>query len=288
MSRRVFPWMTAAALGLALSLGSPTRASAQQRPLLTEDPEVIGAGRLLLEGGLIYERDIAFPASGLRGNLLTVPAIGVSMGLGSLVEIQIDGALRRRLAITEREPAPLGDFLTFGVDSTSSIDDFVVATKVRLAGETPGRPAFGLRLATKLPNASNESGLGLDTIDFYSSLLAGKTIRSVRIVGNVGLGILSDPTNGTRQNDVVTFGASLARALSDRVEVVGELNGRADTRAGAPPPGTESRGMMRVGARFTQGTVRLDAAFLAGMTARDPSWGVSVGATYVFDAFRVP
>ena len=287
MQRRIH-WTAAASLCVIFSLANAARASAQQSPLVTEDPEVVGAGRMLLEGGLTYERDITFPASGLRGNLLTVPAIGLSLGLGSLVELQIDGAFHKRLDIRHRETAPLSNLLNISGNSASSIDDFVVATKLHLAGETPRRPAFGLRLATKLPNASNEKGLGLDTIDFYSSLLVGKTVRSVRIVGNVGLGILSDPTVGTRQNDVLTFGASFARALTNSVEVVGELNGRADTRAGVSFPGTESRGMMRIGARLTRGTVRLDTAFLAGITARDPSWGFSLGATYVFDAFKVP
>jgi hypothetical protein len=277
-----------ATLSLLMVAGSSSVVFAQQRPLLTEDPEVIGAGRVLVEGGINYERDISFPASGLRGNLLTVPAAGVSVGLGSLVEVQVDSALRRRLAITERRQAPLSNLLNFSGDRTFSIDDFVLATKIRIAAERPGRPAYGLRFATKLPNASNEKGLGLDTIDFYSSLLVGKTVRSVRVVGNVGLGILSDPTNGTRQNDVLTLGASLARALTNRFEVVGELNGRADTRSGEPPPGTESRAIMRVGARFTQATVRLDAGFLVGLTARDPSWGLTLGATYVFNAFTVP
>jgi hypothetical protein len=143
-------------------------------------------------------------------------------------------------------------------------------------------------MATKLPNASNESGLGLDTIDFYSSLLIGKTVRSVRIVANFGLGILSDPTIGTRQNDVFTFGTSLARALTNQFEVVAEVNGRANTRSGNTPPGTESRALARAGARFTQATVRLDAALLVGLTSRDPSWGFTVGATYVFNALKVP
>ena len=108
-----------------------------------------------------------------------------------------------------------------------------------------------MRFATKLPNASNESGLGLDTTDFYASLLVGKTVRSVRIVGNGGVGILGDPTRGDRQNDVVTYGVSFARALTNAAEIVGEVNGRLDTRAGDPPPGTESRGLVRIGARYT-------------------------------------
>lgn len=276
------------AWGLTILAGASSLAFAQQRPLVTEDPEVIGAGRMLVEGGIGYERDLSLPASGLRGTLVSVPVTGVSVGLGSLIELQLDGVLRKRLALTDRQPAPLSNLLNFTGDTTSSIGDFVLATKVRLSAESPSRPAFGLRFGTKLPNASNEKGLGLDTIDFYSSLLVGKTVRSVRVVGNIGLGILSDPTNGTRQNDVLTLGGSVARALTNDVELVGELNGHADTRAGTPPPGTEGRAMMRIGGRFTRGALRLDAGFLAGFTARDPSWGVTVGATYVWNAFNVP
>ena len=47
-----------------------------------------------------------------------------------------------------------------------------------------------------------------------ASVLAAKTTASVRVVGNVGVGILADPTNGNRQNDVLTFGASFARAVT--------------------------------------------------------------------------
>ena len=107
--------------------------------------------------------------------------------------------------------------------------------------ERASRPAFGFRFATKLPNAGNESGLGLDTTDFFASVLVGKTTRSVRIVGNIGLAILGDPTNGDRQNDVLAYGLSFARALTNAAEVVGEINGRINSRNGRPPPGTESR-----------------------------------------------
>ena len=86
-----------------------------------------------------------------------------------------------------------------------------------------------------------------------------KTVQSVRIVGNVGLGILGDPTRGDRQNDVLTYGLSFARAVPQAAELVGEVNGRADTRAGDPPPGTESRSTVRFGGRYTIGTLRADA-----------------------------
>ena len=113
-----------------------------------------------------------------------------------------------------------------------------MATKIRLLSETPGRPAFGVRFATRLPNASNESGLGLDTTDFFVAGLLGKTVQSIRFVGNVGLGILADPVRGDSQNDVLTYGLSVARAVRQGLEIVGEINGRLDTRDGDPPAGT--------------------------------------------------
>jgi hypothetical protein len=266
----------------------PILAFAQQRPLVTEDPETIGAGRVLVEAGLDYDRSVSYPASGLEGNLLRFPVIGVSIGVSSIAEIQVDGGLYNRLSITSRELAPLSGMVTATGETTTSVEDLVIATKVRIVGETESRPSLGLRFATKLPNASNESGLGLDTTDFYASILVAKTVQSVRIVGNVGLGILADPTRGDQQNDVVAYGLSFARALTPQAEVVGEVNGYVSTRSGVPPPGTESRGSARFGGRYTIGTWRADAAVLFGLTSRDPGFGFTTGFTYVFNAFQVP
>jgi hypothetical protein len=280
--------MRLAFLWAAVVLLHPLSALAQQRPLATEDPEPIGAGRVLVEAGLDYGRDANYPVSGLEGHLFRFPLLGVSVGLSSIAEIQLDGGLYNRLSITGREVAPLSDMVTATGDSTSSVEDIVVGTKIRIVSETPSRPSFGVRFATKLPSASNESGLGLDTTDFFASALVAKTVQSVRIVGNVGLGILGDPTRGDRQNDVMTYGLSFARALTQAAEVVGEINGHVSTRSGEPPPGTESRGMARFGGRYTIGSWRADAALLFGVTSRDPSVGVAIGFTYVFSAFTIP
>jgi hypothetical protein len=264
-----------------------TAAHAQQRPLVTEDPETVGGGRILVEGGLDYGFDILYPASGLNGDLLRLALFGVSVGVSSIVEVQLDGGFWNRLTITDRRPAPLADLVDVTGNTTSDVEDFVIGTKIRLVPEGTSRPAFGLRFATKLPNASNESGLGLDTTDFHAVLLGAKTVRSVRTVGNIGIGILADPTRGDRQNDVITYGVSLARALTDQTEVVGELNGRANLRDLAPP-GTESRSALRFGARYTRGLLRVDGVVILGLTSRDPGFGVGAGFTYVFTAFQVP
>ena len=263
-------------------------AFAQQRPLVTEDPETVGAGQVLLEVGVDYVRDALYPVSGLEGHLLRAPLVGVSIGVSSIAEIQVDGGVYNQLSINRRFAAPLDGQVTAAGDTTSSVEDLVIGTKVRLVPEGLSRPGFALRFATKLPNASNESGLGLDTTDFQASLLMAKTVESVRIVTNVGIGILGDPTRGNRQNDVLTYGFSFARAVTQSGEVVGEINGHVSTRAGVPPPGTDTRSILRFGTRYTAGTVRVDGAVLVGLTTRDPAFGVAAGFTYVFQAFQVP
>ena len=264
-------------------------ASAQQRPLVTEDPETIGAGLVLLEGGVDRQPDVFYPASGLKGTLLRLPTLGVSFGISSIAELQIDGGLYNRLNVTSRQTAPLSSLLDFSGDSTHDVEDIVLATKVRIVSEAAQRPALGLRFATKLPNATNEDGLGTDITDFYASLLIGKTVQSIRVVGNAGVAILGDPTSAVpEQNDLMTFGVSVARAMTTAAEIVAEVNGRLNFANGDPDPGAENRAAMRLGARYTRGPVRLDAGVILGMTSRDPSFGVTGGFTWVVNAFRIP
>jgi hypothetical protein len=263
-------------------------AFAQSRPLVTEDPETVPAGHILLEAGLDYGQDVYYPASGLRGNLWRIGTFGLSFGVSSIAEIQLDGGFLNTLSIKSRNAkAPLANMLMVTGESTSDVEDAVIGTKVRFLSEKEGRPAMAVRFWTRLPNAGNESGLGKDTTDFHFGVAIAKTVQSVRVAGNFGLGILPDPVRGDRQNDVLDYGASVARAVATGVEIVGEINGRLNTRSGEPPIGTESRSLMRVGTRFTRGPVRADGALIVGITERDPTWGFTFGMTWVFKAFTV-
>ncbi len=84
------------------------------------------------------------------------------------------------------------------------------------------------------------------------------------------------------------YGLSVARALAQGFEVVGEINGRFNTRDARVPPGTETRSTMRVGTRFTHAAVRFDGGLIFGLTSRDPSFGFTGGVTYVFRGFTLP
>ena len=152
-----------------------------------------------------------------------------------------------------------------------------------------GPAGVGLRFATKLPNASNESGLGLDTTDFYASLLVGKTVQSVRIVGNGGLGILGDPMRG----DSAERRPDLRLVAGARGDAGGRAGGRGqrprvdtrgDTAAGRPTRAA----MMRFGARYTVGGWRGDGAVIIGHHRPRPRLGFARRLHYVFNAFTVP
>ena len=269
-------------------LAAATPSFAQQRPLKTEDPETIGSGRILIEAGIDYNRDVYFPVSGLRGNHFVVPALGVSLGVSSIAEIQIDTGLYQKLYITEVVPnAPFSHLLQLDSNSTSDIDDIHVGAKVKLLGETARRPAIGSWFVTRLPNAGNESGLGKDMQDFASALSIGKTVQSVRVVANIGMLMLGNPTKQAAQDDLLIYSVSVARAITQRAEVVGEFVGRANF-ADIVTPGAEDRGLLRFGTRYTINAIRFDAGLLLGLTSRDPEIGFTGGFTFVFNGLPVP
>jgi hypothetical protein len=280
------PFVRAALVLAALAVAAPA-AFAQQRPLQTEDPEVIGAGRILLEAGIDYKRDVFFPVSGLRGNLFTVPPMGISVGVSSIAEIQIDGGLYQKLYIKKQTDAPFSPLLKLDSGATADVEDFNLGAKIRFLSETAGRPAMAVRFSTRLPNASNESGLGKDMQDFTVQVIAGKTVQSIRVVLNVGMLILGNPTKPAAQDDLLAYSLSVARAISPGGEVVGEFVGRANF-ANIVAPGAEDRGLLRFGMRYTTAGVRFDGGILLGLTPRDPQVGFTAGFTWVFNAFRVP
>lgn len=257
-------------------------AHAQQRPLVTEDPETIGTGRILLEGGFSFESDQAFPANVIEGDVRRLGSFGASVGISPTAEIQIDGGLLQRLDVTARPLLAPGVIVPFEIGPhTSGFEDLIVATKIRLAAESASRPALGVRFGTKLPTAAPEKGIGLGTTDFFASFLLAKTVQSVRTVGNVGLIVLGNPETPRDSATALGFGVSVARALTNEFEVVGELNGRLTPFEKIVPRGLESRGVFRLAGRYTYAMLRLDFGLLAGLTTRDPSFGISAGATYV-------
>jgi hypothetical protein len=260
----------------------------QERPLRTEDPAPIPSGAILLETGVDLEFGRRFPLSGLEGDLYRLPYLGFAFGLGDVAEFQVDAGFNL-LHVRDREPAPLAEDLDFTGDTTTDIEDPIVATKLRLIREGRRRPAVALRVATRIPSASNESGIGTDTIDWFMTLLAGKSLGDVRFLANFGLGVLPFPLQGDRQNDVLTGGLAFLWSAAEGIDVLGEVNGRMDVQ-GSTPVGTEDRGQARLGGRLELGRllgagVRLDGGVVVGLADVDPGIGATLGLTLLDRSF---
>lgn len=219
-----------------------------------------------------------YPASGLSGTVVRLPA-ELRLGFGR-AELSVEGGYEL-LSVDDFAPAPLDSMLDVSGDGTHDVIDPVVAMKVRIADETPAVPAWSFRLATRLPAAGNESGLGLDTTDFWLWLLAAKSMGPARIAANLGAGVLGIPTRGDRQNDVWGYGLSVTAPLGAGWEAGAEVQGFLDVR-GDTPVGTEERGQARAGARRTAGPLAIDGAILLGLADSDLDVGVAVGVAATF------
>jgi hypothetical protein len=253
-------------------------AAAQPWPFRTEDPRLVAPGAVVARAALELGADRSYPASGLSGTVFRAP-VAIRLGFGR-TELEIDGGYEV-LSIDDRSPAPLDSMLDLSGDRTHDVIDPLVGLKVRIVEETALFPAWSFRVATKLPAAGNESGLGVDTTDFWLWLLAGKTLGPARVAANVGAGVLGIPTRGDRQNDVWGYGLSIVAPLGAGWEAGAEVQGSLDVR-GDTPVGTEERGQARLGVRRAAGRLAIDAALILGIEDPDPRLGAVVGVALMF------
>lgn len=256
---------------------------AQQRPLITEDVDIIPPGTLRIQAGIDFMQNARYPASGLTGDLTRVGVIGVSIGLSPNVEFQIEGVAQNFLSINSRRPGAIPLSLATGANSTNDVGDFTLWTKVKLRQETAHGPSLGFRVGVQLPNSNQSLGLGLNQTNAYGSILVGKKFgRDGRFntFGNLGIAILTAPTQLFTQNDVFTYGAAGIFRINRRYSLAGEINGRANTRPGNGPLGTESQSEARLGMQIRATGLRFDFAGIKGIGSFSPRSGVTVGVTY--------
>ena len=80
-----------------------------------DEAEVVGAGQMLIEAGVDRQQGVTYPASGLQGNLWRFGTFGLSFGVGTIVEFQLDG----------------GGFGTFWDDTDTSVSARLVGKSDR-------------------------------------------------------------------------------------------------------------------------------------------------------------
>src|SRR6185369_2018360 len=126
---------------IALVLCLATVAHAQQRPLLTEDVDIIPPGTVRID----FMQGAKYTVSGLKGDLTRVGVIGVSFGMGPNVEFQIEGVAQNYLSINSRGPSAVPLSIAPGANSTNDTGDFTLWAKFKLRNETRRGPSLGFR-----------------------------------------------------------------------------------------------------------------------------------------------
>ena len=264
----------------ALTLVGGTMVMAQQRPLITEDIEIVSPGSIRFELGLDFQPDVNFPLSGLNGDLSRLGVVSLTMGLAPNVEVEYGGVIQNFLSINRQyRPSAIPLRLTPATNSTRGVGDFYMATKIKMRAETKRMPAIGSRFGVEMPNSDQSRGIGVNQINLFSTIIAGKTFGRLRVYGNVGLGIYTAPLEPFTQNDMFLYGLAATYRWSDRLTLAGELQGRANTRRNIPR-GTESDGAARIGARIRAAGLTWDVAGMRGLNRDSARTGITVGISY--------
>lgn len=260
----------------------PAHSLGQQRPLLTDDAELLGTGRVRAEIGVEFLQGQRYSLSGLEGDLTRLGVASIQVGVGEYAEFKISGVVQDVLSVSRREDQPRFP-PQFSGNSTNDFGDLVLATKLKLAGEKRRRPAIAFKFAVQLPNAGLASGLGTEQTEFYADLLFKKKLGRAHFLGDLGFAILGSPVLEGRQTDPLTYGAAAIVPLFRDINFVAEVTGRQ-----GPPRrlGNENKSQARAGFQIRTGGIRWDIAAVAGLKHFDAKSGVVVGATYEFQAFE--
>lgn len=264
---------------------------AQQRPLITEDVDIIAPGTVRIEAGIDFMQGARYTVSGINGDLTRVGVVGVSFGMGPNVEFQIEGVMQNYVSINSRGFSAIPLEIAPGANSTNDIGDFTLAAKFKLRNETRRGPSLGFRFGVELPNSNQAHGIGINQTNAFGSILIGKKFGPdgrFNTFGNLGLAILTAPTELFTQNDVFTYGVAGIFRINKQLSIAGEVNGRANTRPGNGPLGTESQGEARLGMQVRASGLRFDFAGIKGLTSFSPNSGFTVGVTYDTPAIFAP
>lgn len=263
--------------------------SAQQRPLITEDVDVIVPGSVRIGTGVDFLQNAKFPLSGLKGDLTRVGVVDLEIGFAPNFQLEVSGSVQNFLAInSQTRPSPIPLTVSANGNSTNDIGDFSVAAKIKLRNETKNFPALGFKFGFQIPNTNQARGIGTNQNNIFGLLLFGKKFgktfadkgRRLNAYGNLGIGILPAPLQTFTQNDVLLYGFAGDYRVNNRFNIVSEVNGRVNTRSGGAPLGTESMGEFRLGTRVRASGLKFDAAAILGLTRYSPRTGVTFGVTY--------
>ncbi len=242
------------------------------------------------EVGFDFLQGVTFPLSALSGDLTSVGVVEIRMGVGKMVEVQLEGAVQHFLDVKRQGASFVALDLT-GPGSTHDTGDFSLITKVRIFPESARRPSLAVRFGYQMPNSNQARGIGTNSTDVFALLILQKHFGKLSVFGNAGVAILQSPNAKFSQNDVLLYGGAFTYPLHHRLNVVGEVAGRYSSRKiNADLVGTESHSQARIGFQILAGGFQWDLAGIAGIHKDDPRSGFTFGISkdvHLFDYGKV-
>jgi hypothetical protein len=258
----------------------PLFSTAQQHPIAVEQASLLEFGRAQLSFGAAHFWQQSFPLSGLKGSLLKFGTIRFCIPLSNLVELQTDGTLLDVLQINERNAA-FNSIRTTSKNPTADIGDFSLWTKFGILNEYTFPIGLSMRFGVQLPNASNESGLGVDEMNFFSSFLIQKHYLGSWTL-NIGLGILGDPTQLSSQHDVCIYGFEYFVPVGDASYLFVQTAGR----TGHDGIGFHRLANGKIGIVQSWGRFLLKTSGILNFAPSDNAKGIEATFSYLFDVFE--
>ncbi|MBI5623872.1 MAG: hypothetical protein HY924_08850 [Elusimicrobia bacterium] len=201
-----------------------------------------------------------------KGWLHRVPVLSARVSPGRDVEVQVSA------------PAQVWSRGDDGVQRNDG-GDILLGTKWTALREQGLRPGLGFRWAVKLPNTSEETGLGTDQTDVMAGLIVSKTLGRVQLDGNLGLAIMGDPTHEVDQVDVMTGGVAASVLVAPRLAAVAEVEGVGGKRNFDPRMSARLGGVWE----GPWPESMLYGALSKGLNSDAPEWGCRMGFAWTWE-----
>lgn len=273
---------TLGALGVLLILTTARGAWAEPYYILeTEEARTVGKGNLRVEVEVGARKQVD------ASELYNVPRVRVEYGVAEWVDVEIE---TEYLVVRD---ADLPDFRSAPpVFQFNANDEGIgdVRLRLKLVPWDFRYGDLGLHFETKIPTADDRRGLGTDGVDANTQLIYtlpwrewtdAPVLRDVTMHANFGIAVLSQPSRNREQNDYVIWGVAGEYPLTDRLVLMGELDGAASAdRTRNLAEGSES-GDSIVGRTGLTWAVNEDwtlgATAAKGLTEDALDWEVQVG-----------
>ena len=250
-------------LSAALLLAA-SHASAQTRPLQTEEASTAREGAVAVEVGGQAIADEPNVLTGLPRTRWDAPELRVVYSPADRVEIALEWVAR----VGAKDDPDHGNVSDFG--------DVSLRAKVRFAGGAGSATAVGARFTVTLPQTSFGNGLGPNTLRMSAQALLSRAMGRGAVHLNAGLAIHDEPLREHEQRDFLAYGAALVAPPLGPATLVAEVAGL----AGDGTPGADAHHEARVGIRFGGGALRGDAALRRGLGDADGTWGLTAGFSW--------